>query len=222
RTDKPRSDEAHSGRQSMTQSSMIGGWSKLAAVAGLAALAGLTGPALAQTKTVKIGITLPLTGADAEDALHIKNGAVMAIDEANAAGGVAGYKIEVVVYDSGTATAGQYDVAQAATNTKKLVADPAVVANIGPQMSGEGKAMTPILSEADLATITPSSTNPDITNPAMAAQFKPKGRAIYFRTVTTDAFQGPNMANWMHDKLKIKTIYVLDDSGAYGVGIADS
>src|SRR5581483_1970712 len=50
----------------------------------------------------------------------------------------------------------------------------------------------------------------------------PKGKAIYFRTVTTDAFQGPNMANWMHDKLKIKSVYVLDDSGAYGVGIADS
>jgi branched-chain amino acid transport system substrate-binding protein len=93
---------------------------------------------------------------------------------------------------------------------------------VGPMMSGEGKAETPILSEANLATITPSSTNPDITNPAMAAQYKPKGKAIYFRTVTTDAFQGPNMANWMKDKLKIKSVYVLDDSGAYGVGIADS
>src|SRR5260370_17747331 len=97
-----------------------------------------------------------------------------------------------------------------------------VVGSMGPMMSGEGKAMTPILSEANLATITPSSTNPDITDPKFAAQYKPKGKAIYFRTVTTDAFQGPNMANWMHDKLKIKSVYVLDDSGAYGVGIADS
>ena len=88
-------------------------------------------------------------------------------------------------------------------------------------MSGEGKAETPILSEANLATITPSSTNPDITDPTMAAQYKPKGKAIYFRTVTTDAFQGPNMANWMQDKLKIKSVYVLDDSGAYGVGTYD-
>ena len=121
---------------------------------------------------------------------------MMAIDEANAKGGVAGYKIVPVVYDSGTATAGQYDPAQAATNTKKLISDPQVVANVGPEMSGEGKAMTPILSEANLATITPSSTNPDITDPKMAGQFKPKGKAIYFRTVTTDAYQGPNMANY--------------------------
>lgn len=207
----------------MNQHRFVRGGMKTAAVLGIAALAGLVGLGTANAqKTVKVGISLPLTGADAEDALHIKNGIVMAIDEVNAAGGAGGYKIETVVYDSGTATAGQYDPAQAATNTKKLVADPAVVANVGPQMSGEGKAMTPILSEGNLATITPSSTNPDITNPAFAAQFKPKGKAIYFRTVTTDAFQGPNMANWMHDKLKIKTVYVLDDSGAYGVGIADA
>src|SRR5262249_29143925 len=51
---------------------------------------------------------------------------------------------------------------------------------------------------------------------------KPAGKAIYFRTVTTDAFQGPNMANYMADQLHVKTIYILDDSGAYGVGIADS
>ena len=196
----------------------------IAAIACIATVAGLAGitSLQAQQKTIKIGLTLPLTGADAEDATLIKNGAMMAIDETNAKGGVAGYKIEVITLDSGTATAGQYDPAQAATNTKKLVSDPAVVANVGPQMSGEGKAMTPILSEADLATITPSSTNPDITDPKFAAQFKPKGKAIYFRTVTTDAYQGPNMANFFARNLKVKTIYVLDDSGAYGVGIADS
>jgi branched-chain amino acid transport system substrate-binding protein len=195
-----------------------------AAILGITSLAGIVGsPSLeAQQKTVKVGIILPLTGADAEAAILIKYAAMMAIDEANAKGGVAGYKIETVILDSGTATAGQYDPAQAATNTKKLITDPMVVANIGPEMSGEGKAMTPILSEADLATITPSSTNPDITDPKFAAQFKPKGRAIYFRTVTTDAFQGPNMANFFAANLKVKSIFILDDSGAYGVGIADS
>jgi branched-chain amino acid transport system substrate-binding protein len=206
------------GETLMLQRRNVLGVAVFAAVAGFAVVTH-TGAA---DKTVKIGITLPLTGADADDANLIKYGAQLAIEEANAKGGVAGYKIETVIYDSGTATAGQYDPAQAATNTKKLVSDPLVVANVGPQMSGEGKAMTPILSEADLATITPSSTNPDITNPAFAGQFKPKGRAIYFRTVTTDAFQGPNMANYMARTLKIKSVYVLDDSGAYGVGIADS
>jgi branched-chain amino acid transport system substrate-binding protein len=175
----------------------------------------------AADKTVTIGINLPFTGADAHDAELIKDGALLAIDETNAQGGAGGYKIEVLLLDDGTATAGQYDPAQAATNARKMVADKNVVAAIGPQMSGSGKAMSPILSQGDLATITPSSTNPDITDPKFAGQYRPKGKPIYFRTVTTDAYQGPNMANYYADVLKVKSVYVLDDSGAYGVGIAD-
>ena len=179
-------------------------------------------PAHAQAKEVTIGIELPLTGADADSAGRIRNGAQMAIDDINAKGGAGGYHLNVSVLDSGTSTAGQYDPAQAATNAKKFVADPAVVAIVGPEMSGEGKAMTPILSAANLATITPSSTNPDITDPKFAGQYKPGGKAIYFRTVTTDAYQGPNMANYMRDTLKVKSVYILDDSGAYGVGMSNA
>ena len=179
-------------------------------------------PAQAQDKQVTIGIELPLTGADADSAGRIKNGAQMAIDDINAKGGAGGYHLNVSVLDSGTSTAGQYDPAQAATNAKKFVADPSVVAIIGPEMSGEGKAMTPILSAANLAAITPSSTNPDITDPKFAGQYKPGGKAIYFRTVTTDAYQGPNMANYMRDTLHVKSVYILDDSGAYGVGMANA
>jgi branched-chain amino acid transport system substrate-binding protein len=192
-----------------------------AMVVMLAAVGGLP-RTQAQSKTLIIGITLPLTGADAEDAQLIEDGALLAIDQANAKGGVAGYHLDTMVLDSGTATAGQYDPAQAATNTRKLVANMGVVANVGPQMSGEGKAMSAILSDADLATITPSSTNPDITDPKFASQYRPKGKAVYFRTVTTDAFQGPNMADYYAETLHVKTVYVLDDSGAYGVGIADA
>jgi branched-chain amino acid transport system substrate-binding protein len=97
-----------------------------------------------------------------------------------------------------------------------------VVAAVGPEMSGCGKAMAPILSQGNLATITPSSTNPDITDPKFAGQFRPMGKAIYFRTVTTDAYQGPDMANYFAQTLKIKAVYVLDDSGAYGVGMANA
>ncbi len=96
------------------------------------------------------------------------------------------------------------------------------MAAIGPLNSGSGKAMAPILSQGGLATITPSSTNPDITDPKFAAQYRPAGKAIYFRTVATDAFQGPYMANYYADVLHVKSVFVLDDSGAYGVGIADA
>jgi branched-chain amino acid transport system substrate-binding protein len=185
-------------------------------------LAGFAGHVAAQGKVVKIGLSLPLTGADADGADAILKGAQMAIAEVNAKGGAGGYKLEAVVFDSATPAAGQYDPAQAATNYKKFVADNLVLAAVGPVMSGEGKAISPILSESDMATITPSSTNPDITDPKFQTQYRPKGKAVYFRTVTTDAFQGPNMANYLFHAQKIKSVFVLDDGGAFGVGIADS
>jgi branched-chain amino acid transport system substrate-binding protein len=188
------------------------------------AVIGIAGADLAHAadKVVKIGIDLSLTGADSQGANRVKNAIIMAFDAANQAGAVPGYKFDLLVTDDGTATAGQYDPAQAATNARKMVADRDVVAAIGPQMSGAGKAMTPILSQGGLATITPSSTNPDITSPKFAEQYRPAGKPIYFRTVTTDAYQGPNMANFLAEKLKVKSVYILDDSGAFGVGIADT
>jgi branched-chain amino acid transport system substrate-binding protein len=195
-----------------------------AALAGiaLAATAIAVPSAFAADQVIKIGMDLSLTGADAESAIRVRNAIFMAIDAANEGGGIPGYKIEPVVLDDGTATAGQYDPAQAATNARKMVADRDVVGALGPEMSGAGKAMAPILSMGGLATITPSSTNPDISDPKFAQQFRPAGKPIYFRTVTTDAYQGPNMANFYADVLKVKSVFVLDDSGAYGVGMADA
>ncbi len=178
--------------------------------------------AYAADKVIKVGVNLSFTGADATNAERIGNGAIMAFEEANAAKTVKGYTFQLVKLDDATATAGQYDPAQAATNARTMVSDRGYVAALGPQMSGAGKAMAPILSQGNLAIITPSSTNPDLTDPKFAAQYRPAGKAIYFRTVTTDAFQGPNMANYMADTLKVKSIYILDDSGAYGVGLADA
>jgi branched-chain amino acid transport system substrate-binding protein len=195
-----------------------------AALAGIAitaaAIAGA--PALAADQVIKIGMDLSLTGADSEGAIRIRNGIMMAIDGVNEGNGIPGYRIEPMILDDGTATAGQYDPAQAATNARKMVADKDVVGALGPEMSGAGKAMAPILSMGGLATITPTSTNPDISDPKFAQQFRPAGKPIYFRTVTTDAYQGPNMANFYADVLKVKSVYILDDSGAYGVGMADA
>jgi branched-chain amino acid transport system substrate-binding protein len=194
---------------------------QLLASTALAAALGSV-PAFAADKVVKIGTDLSLTGADSQGAVRVRNAIIMAFEAANQGNAVPGHRFELLSLDDGTATAGQYDPAQAATNARKMVADKEVMASIGPQMSGAGKAMTPILSQGGLATITPSSTNPDITSPKFAEQYRPAGKPIYFRTVTTDAYQGPNMANFFAEKLNVKSVYVLDDSGAFGVGVADS
>ncbi len=85
-------------------------------------------PARAADKVVKIGMDLSLTGADSEGAVRVRNGIMMAIDGSNEGNGIPGYKIEPLVLDDGTATAGQYDPAQAATNARKMVSDKDVMA----------------------------------------------------------------------------------------------
>ncbi len=188
----------------------------------LGAAFGLPRIAEAADKTIIIGIDLPITGADAAGAKRIMNGALLGIQQANDANAVPGYTLKGLVLNDATATAGQYDPAQAATNARRFVSNPRVLASIGPEMSGAAKAMAPILSEGNLTIITPSATNPDLTNPQFAAQYIPSGKPVFFRTVTTDAFQGPNMANFFAETLGVKDVYILDDSGAYGVGLADA
>jgi branched-chain amino acid transport system substrate-binding protein len=194
----------------------------LIAATALTAVVGLPHGAQAADKTIIIGINLPITGGDAAGAKRIMNGALLGISMANDSKAVPGYTLKPMVLNDATPTAGQYDPAQAATNARKMVSNEKVLAAIGPEMSGSAKAMVPILSEGNLTMITPAATNPDLTNPQFAAQYMPGGKPVFFRTVTTDAFQGPNMANYFHETLKVKSIYVLDDSGAYGVGLADA
>jgi branched-chain amino acid transport system substrate-binding protein len=188
----------------------------------LGAAFGLPTIAEADDKTIIIGIDLPITGADAAGAKRMMNGALLGIQQANDANEIPGYMLKGLVLNDATATAGQYDPAQAATNARKFVSNPKVLAAIGPEMSGAAKAMAPILSEGNLTIITPSATNPDLTNPQFAAQYMPGGKTVFFRTVTTDAFQGPNMANFYAETLGVKDVYLLDDSGAYGVGLTDA
>jgi branched-chain amino acid transport system substrate-binding protein len=171
-------------------------------------------------KSVTIGIDITLTGTGAGDAWQVKDGYDMAIEEANAKGGAEGYHLNVLMLDDGTTTAGQDDPAQAATNARRMVVDKTLVAALGPSSSTAGKAMSPILSQGGLATITPWSTNPDITDAKFAALYRPRGEAIFFRTVTTDAYQGPDMANFFVDTLHVKSVFGLDDSDAYGIGLS--
>ena len=88
--------------------------------------------------------------------------------------------------------------------------------------SGSGKAMAPLLSQAGLADRHSEFHQSRPDRPEVRRHYRPGGKPIYFRTCTTDAFQGPNMANFMADELKVKSVFVVDDTGAYGVGLADA
>ncbi|TMI83348.1 MAG: branched-chain amino acid ABC transporter substrate-binding protein [Bacillati bacterium ANGP1] len=206
----------------MRRSLLFGRLLGMALSASLVFALGGTPRAQGEANVLSVGIISPLTGASAEDAELLKDGAVLAIEEQNAKGGIAGYRIEGIILNDASATTGDFDPALAATLTKKLIANSNVVGIVGPKNSGSGKAMSAILSEADLATITGSATNPDITDPKFATQFRPKGRAVFFRTVSTDAYQAPEAANFFAEKLHVTSAYIVDDGGAFGVGVANA
>jgi branched-chain amino acid transport system substrate-binding protein len=193
-------------------------------LAGATALAAGIGyaPARAADKIVTIGMSFPLTGSLALQAGIARDAAVYAIEEANAKGTVPGYKLQTLVLDDASTTTGQYDPALAATNGRKMLGDPTVMAAVGPLNSGSAKAVVPVLSQGGLATISGSATNPDLTNPKFASLYRPGGKPVFFRTVTTDAYQGPNLDNYLSEVLNVTKIIVLDDGGAYGVGMADA
>jgi branched-chain amino acid transport system substrate-binding protein len=194
-----------------------------AGLIGLASFApAIIRPAHAQQKMLAIGMTFPLTGTLALQAGQVRNAVLYAIREANEKGGIAGYLFRDLSFDDASPTTGQYDPALAATNARKLLQDSAVIAAVGPLNSGSAKAVSPIYSQGGMATISGSATNPDLTDPKFAQVYHPAGPPIFFRTVTTDAYQGPNLANYFAEKLNIKKVVVLDDGGAYGVGMADA
>jgi branched-chain amino acid transport system substrate-binding protein len=176
----------------------------------------------AEEKMLAIGMTFPLTGTLALQAGQVRDAALYAIGEANEKGGVAGYKFRDLTFDDASPTTGQYDPALAATNARKLLQDASVIAAVGPLNSGSAKAVSPIYSQGGMATISGGATNPDLTDPKFAQIYRPAGPPIFFRTVTTDAYQGPNLANYFSETLKVQKVVVLDDGGAYGVGMADA
>ncbi len=190
---------------------------------GAAALAAATaGRAWAAEKVLSIGMSVPLTGTLAQQAGIVRDAAQFAVNEANAKGGVGGYRVRLLTLDDGSPTTGQYDPALSATNARRMIEDPTVIAAIGPLNSGSAKAMCPVFSEGEMAFISGSATNPDLNDPKFFAVYHPGGKPNFFRTVTTDAYQGPGMANYFAEVLKLKTVVVLDDTGAYGVGMANA
>jgi branched-chain amino acid transport system substrate-binding protein len=167
-------------------------------------------------------VSLAVTGPGARFGTPMLEGVRLAIEDVNRRGGAGGRPLELVVRDSATPgldTLGRQSAV--ARQYAELVADPAVVAVIGPQSSLEGRAIAALVNRADLATVTPSATTFDITDPALAATFRPSGRATYFRTVGTDLTQGVAMARFAHATLGVRRVVVVDDGLDFAVRVLD-
>src|SRR5688500_12026880 len=116
------------------------------ATAAMLALA-VAVPASAQDKgTLKVGISLPLSGAVRADGGPAERGAQLAVDQANEAGGIGGYMLETLVLDH--AVNGQYNADKGAADLQNLAADSAVIGVVGPYNSDVAAAQIPISNAA--------------------------------------------------------------------------
>jgi len=177
---------------------------------------------------IKIAVDLPVGGAEGANGIPTRQGIQLAIDQANAAGGVTldgkKYTFEMYFLDDVPPGGQAHDPAQGSKNADSFIADPAVVAMVGPFNSNVARAMMPKLNTAGIASISPSNTATDLTlaefNPKLA-DMRPTGKITYFRVCTTDNVQGPVGADYAFDKLGKKKAYILDDTEVYGKGISD-
>ncbi|MET0626362.1 MAG: ABC transporter substrate-binding protein [Pyrinomonadaceae bacterium] len=144
---------------------------------------------------ILVGVYGDLSGQTSSFGESTRNGAQMAIDEINAAGGINGRKVQAVVEDD------QGQPQQASTVVTKLINQDKVVAIIGEVASSNSLAAAPRAQEAKVPMITPSSTNPKVTQ---------VGDYI-FRVCFTDDFQGAVAAKFAANTLKAKKAAILGD-----------
>ena len=159
-------------------------------------------------EVVKIGHVGPLTGQIAHLGKDNENGARLAVEEINKKGLVINGQKITLQLDA------QDDAAdpRTATQVAQKLVDDKVVAVVGHLNSGTSIPASKIYSDAGIVQISPSATNP---------QYTLQGFKTTFRVVATDAQQGPALANYAADQLKLKKVAVVDDATAYGQGLAN-
>ncbi|MFT3840568.1 MAG: ABC transporter substrate-binding protein [Myxococcaceae bacterium] len=155
---------------------------------------------------ILIGEVGSVTGPQAAFGISTRNGVELAVEEANGAGGVKGKKLAVRLYDD------QSKPEEAAGATTRLINQDHVAVIIGEVASSNSLAMAPLAQGAQVPMITPSSTNPKVTE---------IGDYI-FRVCFIDPFQGYVMAKYAKEDLKLSNVAILKDvKSAYSEGLAD-
>jgi branched-chain amino acid transport system substrate-binding protein len=158
-----------------------------------------------ETGTLKIGLEGPMTGDYAYEGQGFEKAVRLLADQANAAGGLLGRQIELVIEDD----AG--DPTQAALVAQRLV-DAKVVAVIGAYNSTATEPASAIYDEAGILHITPSST---------ATRLTEKGYQRFFRVCFLDDRQGLFAAQFASEVLGVQNFGILHDNSTYAQGLAE-
>lgn len=180
---------------------------KRAPLAALAALLLLNacGPK-ADDSVIRLGEYGALTGDIATFGQTTHEGMQLAVEEINAAGGIGGKQVKLITEDD------QGKPEQAALVAEKLITRDKVHVLIGEVASSNSLAAAPIAQRNKIPMVSPSSTNPKVTQ---------QGDYI-FRVCFIDPFQGKVVAKFATETLKAKTAVILRDQKAdYSIGLAD-
>ncbi len=154
---------------------------------------------------VDLGIIAPKTGSVAQYGIGVVNGATLAIEEINAAGGILGKQIVTQEYDSkGTETEGVNAINALVTNEVDAV--------IGAVISSVTAAIAPIADEAGMVVVTPTATADTVT----------EGYDYVFRTCFADSFQGKLAARYANKLGYTKAAVLYISSDPYSAGLYDA
>ncbi len=156
--------------------------------------------------TIKLGVAGPHSGDLASYGIPTVHAAELVVKNINAKGGVLGKKVELLVED---------DVCkpEVATNTATKLVGEGVNVVLGHICSGATKAALGIYKEAKIVVMSPSATNPSLTQSGEYPNF--------FRTIASDDAQAKLEVDFALNTLKVKKIAVLHDKGDYGKGLAE-
>lgn len=166
----------------------------------------------AQAADIKVAVLAPLSGANPTFGTSTKEGALMAIEEWNAKGGVLGKQITPIVEDSSCTPDGGTNAAN------KVINQDNVHYIVGEVCSKATIAIAQIANAKGVLEISPTSTNTSVT-----VGEDGKTKDFIFRACFIDPFQGEVAANFAINSLKFKTAFVLSDQGNdYVKGLAEA
>ena len=154
---------------------------------------------------IKLGVAGPITGGSAAFGAQLKNGVEQAAEDINAAGGILGQKIQVLVGDD------RADPKEGVSVANKFVGD-GVKFVVGHFNSGVTIPSSEVLQENGILEITPAATNPKVTE---------RGMWNIFRVCGRDDQQGVVAGAIIADKFKGKRVAVVHDKTTYGQGLAE-
>lgn len=160
--------------------------------------------------TIKVGINTELSGAVASYGTNASNGALLAIEEINAAGGVLGMQLEPLSRDCKS-------VADEAMSVSAALVGEKIVAQIGPLTSGNVAGSTPVMMENQIPLLAPAATAVNVT----VDEKTNKVRDFIFRVCYLDSDQGRRMANFALEDLGVKNAAIFGStSDDYATGLA--